>query len=104
MTKKKYYKKIEKDSTELTNLLISMKESKKKIENQIEKGNNILNTLINTKEDLEKVRLSYNKWDSFNAELFGRIFNTTQIQKEYSALYSGVFSRSLSDISLLKPT
>jgi predicted nucleotide-binding protein len=65
-------------------LLTLRTDAYKKINNQIEIGNNIQKTIINSHEELEEARKEFVKWNSYNLELLKRLFDNESIANEYS--------------------
>lgn len=68
----------------LTELLISRHDAKSRLQERIQKGLEIKQAQINSREALDSTRNEYNKWNSFNAELLKRIFSTEELADEYS--------------------
>lgn len=71
-------------------LLVSREEAKAKLEDRIQKGQELKQAQITSGNALESARNEYSKWNSFNDELLNRIFSTDQFAKEYS-WWGGVF-------------
>jgi len=65
-------------------LLISRDEAKSKLQERIQKGLDIKQSQINSREAFDTEKNEYSKWDAFNAELLKRIFTTEELTKEYS--------------------
>jgi len=76
----------------------SREEAKAKIEERIEKGLELKQRQVDTRESYDTLRNDYSKWDSFNVELLKQSFNTDEIAKEYS--YWGVAALALREPSL----
>lgn len=74
------------------NLLVSHKEAEERINAQIQKGIEIKNIAINSQQALERAQNEYSKWNSFNAELLRRLFDTPELSNEYSSFFGGVYS------------
>lgn len=65
------------------NLIIARDEAKRKIKDQMAKGEALLSGSINSQEDLDKLKSESRMWSDFNKELLFRIFNTDEVSKEY---------------------
>lgn len=63
-----------------------------KIQVQIEKGQQIRNKEIRTKDELEEARSERSKWSKYNTELLLRLFDNSTMADEYDKFYGGVFS------------
>lgn len=70
-------------------LLVSKEEAKAKLAERIDKGNEIKSTQINSGQDLDVVRNSYDKWDSFNTALLKTQFSSEELADEYSSWIGG---------------
>lgn len=68
-------------------LLVSRDEAKSRLQERIQRGLEIKQTQINSREALEVARNVCGKWSSFNAELLRRIFSTGELEEEYSAWF-----------------
>jgi len=76
----------------------SRDEAKAKIEERIEKGLELKQRQVDTRESYDTLKNDYSKWDSFNVELLKQSFNTDEIAKEYS--YWGAAALVLREPSL----
>lgn len=65
-------------------LLISRDEAKSKLQERIQKGLEIKQIQVSSREALESARNEYSKWNAFNEELLKRIFTTEELAEEYS--------------------
>ncbi len=65
-------------------LLISRDDAKSRLQERIQKGLELKQAQINSREALDAARNEYSKWNSFNAELLKRIFSTQELADEYS--------------------
>lgn len=65
-------------------LLISRDEAKSKLQERIQKGFEIKQSQITSREELDTANNEYSKWSSFNTELLKRIFTTDELSEEYS--------------------
>jgi len=74
------------------NLAVAWAEAESRIASQIDKGKKLLELPIQSDDDLEKARAEYSKWNSFNAELLRRLFDSSEVSEEYSTFYGGVYS------------
>jgi len=71
-------------------LLISRDEAKSKLQERIQKGLEIKQSEINSREAFDVAKNEYSKWNSFNTELFKRVFTTEELAQEYSRWVGGV--------------
>lgn len=71
-------------------LLISRDEAKSKLQERIQKGLEIRQSEINSQEAFDVAKNEYSKWNSFNTELFKRVFTTEELAQEYSRWVGGV--------------
>ena len=78
-------------------LLISRAEAEAKLKERIQKGLEIKQVQINSREAFDASKNEYSKWDSFNTELLKRIFTTEELSEEYSRWLVG------GGISLMRP-
>jgi predicted nucleotide-binding protein len=76
----------------------SREDAKAKIEERIQKGFELKQRPVDTRESYDTLRNDYNKWDSFNVELLKRSFNSDEIAEEYS--YWGVGTLALKEPTL----
>ncbi len=67
-----------------TELLISRDDAKSRLQERIQKGLEIKQAQINSREALDSAKNEYSKWNSFNTELLKRIFSTEELADEYS--------------------
>ena len=65
-------------------LLISRDDAKSRLQERIQKGLELKQAQINSREALDVAKNEYSKWNSFNAELLKRIFSTEDLADEYS--------------------
>lgn len=65
-------------------LLISRDDAKSRLQERIQKGLELKQAQINSREALDTAKNEYSKWNSFNAELLKRIFSTEELAEEYS--------------------
>jgi len=65
-------------------LLISRDDAKSRLQERIQKGLELKQAQINSREALDAAENEYSKWNSFNAELLKRIFSTQELADEYS--------------------
>jgi WD40 repeat protein len=82
-------------------LRISREAAESRINDRIQKGNDLKNIRVNSWEELKNVENSYRKWNDFNKELLKKIFTSSEIADEYSQEYFFAFGTqqppSLSD-------
>ncbi|MQU62336.1 hypothetical protein GHO25_04235 [Pseudomonas sp. FSL R10-1350] len=57
-------------------------DAKAKLEERIEKGLELKQRQVDTRESYETLRTDYSKWDSFNVEMLKQSFNTDEIAKK----------------------
>lgn len=70
-------------------LVVSREEAKSRLTDRIEKGRELKDQSINSKEKYDSATRDYVKWDDFNKELLKRIFSSDYFFAEYSS-YSAV--------------
>jgi predicted nucleotide-binding protein len=70
-------------------LLISRDEAKSKLQERIQKGLEIKQSEIKSREAFDVAKNEYSKWNSFNTELFKRVFTTEELAQEYSRWVGG---------------
>lgn len=80
MAKKRKQEPTEKKPLEL---LISIEEANKRIEDRIGKGKAIKEISINSQGALEAAKNEYWKWNDYNTEMLRRMFSTEEIAEEY---------------------
>lgn len=71
-------------------LLISRDDAKYRLQERIQKGLEMKQVQINSREALDTAKNEYSKWNSFNEELLKRIFSTEELAKEYSQYYGSI--------------
>ena len=79
-------------------LLESRDEAKAKLQARIERGLDLKQRKVDTKEAFEALANDYSKWDSFNSELLKRLFSVDELAKEYD--YWGAMAISMREPSL----
>ena len=67
----------------LLELLASREDAKSRLQARIEKGLELKQRRVDTREAFELLSNDYSKWDSFNSELLKRLFTTEELVKEY---------------------
>lgn len=65
-------------------LLVSREEAKSKLQARIEKGLELKQRRVDTRDSLESLSREYSKWDSYNSELLKRTFTTDELASEYN--------------------
>ena len=80
------------------NLLENREVACRKIQSQIEKGQQCRDRSINSEKDLEEARAERLKWSNYNLELLGRIFDNSARASEYKKYDRG------ESISLINPS
>lgn len=60
-----------------------------KIQVQIDRGGQIRNKEVRSKDELEEARSELSKWSKYNAELLLRLFDSSSMADEYNAFYGG---------------
>ena len=68
-------------------LRVSRKEARKKIEAQIEKGQQLHNRQISSHDGLHIARMEANKWSQYNTHLLRRLFDSIAPINEYTGFY-----------------
>jgi predicted nucleotide-binding protein len=79
-------------------LMRSRDEAKARLGERVEKGMELKQRQVDTREAYELLTNDYRKWDAFNNELLKQLFNTDELAKEYS--YWGVSSIAMREPSL----
>lgn len=69
--------------TKRPTLQMSRAEAESRIQAQVERGKQLLELQIRSKEDLESARAEERKWSDFNAELLRRIVDTDELVGDY---------------------
>ncbi len=82
----------------LLELVVSRDDAKARLQERIEKGLELKQRRVETRETHEALSNDYNKWDSFNSELLKRLFTTDEMAKEYD--YWGAMAMSMREPSL----
>ena len=67
-----------------TLLLVSRIEAREKINAQIEKGNELINTSIISQEQLTLIQAKYKTWWDYTKELLRQIFTTQNLSREFA--------------------
>jgi predicted nucleotide-binding protein len=82
-------KKITKSNGELSppSLVEPRESALRKMQIQINKGQQIRNMSISSKDDLEQARAERSKWSKYNTELLTRLFNNTAMADEYDRFF-----------------
>ena len=73
-------------------------EAKRRLGDRIEKGLELKQRKVDTREAYELLLRDYQKWDAFNKELLKQLFSTDELAKEYS--YLGVPAMVMREPSL----
>lgn len=82
----------------LLELIMFRDEAKSRLQERIEKGLELKQRQVETRETFEMLSNDYSKWDSFNSELLKRIFTTDEMAKEYD--FWGAMMMSMHEPSL----
>jgi len=82
----------------LLELLISREDAKSKLQARIEKGLELKQRRVETRDAFESLSNDYSKWDSFNSELLKRTFTTDELAQEYD--FWGMMAVSMLEPSL----
>ncbi|MFI3218999.1 MAG: nucleotide-binding protein [Methylococcales bacterium] len=78
------------ETQQFAELSISRDEAKAKLEERVQKGQEIQSSPIQSQQDIDVAQNEYDKWDAFNTELLQRtIFTTDKFAKEYSRYIYG---------------
>jgi predicted nucleotide-binding protein len=83
---------------ELLELLVSREDARSKLQARIEKGLELKQRRVDTREAFEALSNDFSKWNSFNSELLKRTFTTDELAKEYE--YWGAMAVSMREPSL----
>ena len=79
-------------------LVMSRDDAKARLQERIEKGLELKQRRVETRETFEMLSNDYSKWDAFNSELLKRIFTTDEMAKEYD--FWGAMAISMHEPSL----
>ncbi|AZE16528.1 hypothetical protein C4K09_2067 [Pseudomonas chlororaphis subsp. aureofaciens] len=79
-------------------LIQSRDEAKGRLGERIEKGLELKQRKVDTREAYDLLLKGYQKWDAFNNELLKQLFSTNELAKEYS--YLGIASIAMREPSL----
>jgi len=71
-------------------LVVSREDAEAKIQDRLEKGNELLTRHISAWEQLEAARKDYYTWSDYNKELLKRLFTNETLAQEYEGIYFGV--------------
>ena len=71
-------------------LMVSKKEASEKIKNRIEPGKKMLESPINSEEEIEDLKNKKASWSDFNVELLKRLFSNDSISKEYQSKHGAM--------------
>jgi predicted nucleotide-binding protein len=72
------------DEPRKAGLTTSREEAGQAIGTRIAEGRKLLELQVQSGDELRQARRAYEKWDSFNTDLLGRIFTTNEYAEEYS--------------------
>ena len=70
----------------LPKLLVSREEADQKIQGRIDKGQQLHDRQIDSKDELDKVEAEFKKWSSYNRKLLLKLFDNSSIADEGSPL------------------
>ena len=76
----------------LSNLVVSRQEAEQKIQERIDKGQQLLDRQIRSEDELTKAKAEYTNWSKYNAALLSRLFDNSVIMNQYTAFYGTSFS------------
>jgi predicted nucleotide-binding protein len=79
-------------------LLTTREDARSRLQARIEKGLELKQRGVDTRESFDALSNDYSKWDSFNSELLKRLFTTEELAKEYD--YWGAMAISMREPSL----
>jgi len=79
-------------------LLVSRDEAKARLQERIEKGLELKQRRVDTRDAFDTLSNDYSKWDAFNSELLKRIFTNDELAKEYD--FWGAMAISMREPSL----
>lgn len=79
-------------------LLVSRDEAKARLQERIEKGLELKQRGVDTKDAFDMLSNDFRKWDAFNSELLKRIFTNVELAEEYD--YWGAMMVSMREPSL----
>lgn len=66
------------------NLVVPREEAREKIQERIDKGQQLRDLPIRSEAELEDARAEYSNWSSYNSELLSRLFDSSSIARRYS--------------------
>lgn len=76
----------------LLELIMSRDEAKTRLQERIEKGLELKQRRVETRDTFETLTNDFSKWNSFNSELLKRVFTTDELAREYDYWGVGVIS------------
>ena len=101
MNRKSQIKKTNQPKSTLLELLVTRLDAESKIGDRIEKGKELLNRKISSRDELETNRKDYYKWSEYNTELLKQLFSNSSKSEEYDsdsfAIFTDVGQPSLQD-------
>lgn len=76
----------------LPNLAVSRTKAERKIQAQVEKGQQIQNRQIDSENEMKEVLRDYENWSRYNSKLLLKLFDTSLISEEYIShcVYSSI--------------
>lgn len=66
------------------NLVVPREEAREKIQERIDKGQQLRDLPIRSEAELEDARAEYSNWSSYNSTLLSRLFDSSSIARRYS--------------------
>lgn len=79
-------------------LLVSRDEAKTRLQERIEKGLELKQRRVDTRDAFDTLSNDFSKWDAFNSELLKRLFTNDELAKEYD--FWGAMAISMREPSL----
>lgn len=80
-------------------LVVSKMDAEEKIQNRIDKGNELHKAQINSWEQLEATKKDYYKWSDYNSELLKRLFTNDTLADEYIGFFGAVVGGATPSLS-----
>ena len=83
----------------LPKLLVSREEAEQKIQERIDKGQQLHDRQIDSKNELDKAKGEFRKWSNYNETLLRKLFDNSSIADEYRGIpfFVGLTNTTLND-------
>lgn len=83
------------ENRSLPNLVVPREEAREKIQERIDKGQELRDLPIRSEAELEDARAKYSNWSSYNSTLLSRLFDSSLIASQYNFFMDDVVSSSV---------